>query len=132
MCGRNYASMTFGTRIMKTEELHATVMKVWEDKSNLTAISRAFSAQHQISSAIIHYRGRNTYLSEKGGMHFGIRKVYRDDVNVEGGVMAAGDGDDENNSDTTDYVGLAALKFRSPNVKELPFGKLTSEMKSRN
>ena len=35
--------LTFGSRLLKGEQLNQTVMKVWNDTSNLTAIARSFA-----------------------------------------------------------------------------------------
>ena len=137
----NHASLNFGSRVMKMDELHKVVMDVWNDKTNIPAMSWAFCAQPQIVAANFHYRGHNTYLSKHGGMHFGIRNAYVNDTDVEGGVVAKktclfrnddGDNGGENLCATDgggDHDEVPSLKFRNPDLRELPFGKLTTEMR---
>ena len=65
-------ALTFGSTLLKGEQLNQTVMKVWADSSNLTAIARAFAGHWQIVLAAMYHEGDNTYLKEKGGLSFGI------------------------------------------------------------
>ena len=50
---------------MRGEELHETVKKVWNDKSNLPALARVCSVNHQIVCAMLDSNGGNNYLRER-------------------------------------------------------------------
>ena len=63
-CSREQ-SLTYGSRVMKGEELNKTVMKVWRDESTLPAISRGFAGHHQVVCAILEHEGDNNYLIER-------------------------------------------------------------------
>ena len=52
-------------------------MKVWQGPKNLTAINRSSAGHSQIVCAVImHHKGNNNYLKEKGGLYFGIRRTF--------------------------------------------------------
>ena len=51
-------------------------MKVWSDHQNTVAMARAFAGHSQIVSTILHNNGDNDYLSDRGGMSFGIRRTF--------------------------------------------------------
>ena len=57
-------AVSFNSTILRPEELHATVMKVWNDKNNLYAMSKAFVAGPQIVSAILDNDGDNNFLND--------------------------------------------------------------------
>ena len=68
--------LVFGARLLKGEQLNETVMKVWNDQSNLTAITRLFASHWQIVCAAMAHDGDNSYLKENGGLSFGIRRTF--------------------------------------------------------
>ena len=55
-------SFLFRIRVLVGEELSRTVMKVWNDQTNLAAISRAFVHHTQVANTILEYEGGNEYL----------------------------------------------------------------------
>ena len=67
---------------MEGEKLNQPVMKVWSDHQNTVVMVRTFAGHLQIISAILRYNGDNNYLSDRGGMGFGIRHTF---VRDEGG-----------------------------------------------
>ena len=62
--------------LLKGEQLHKSVMRVWNDDSNTVAIARAYAGHHQIVSTILDHNGDNSFLTGRGALHFGIRKRY--------------------------------------------------------
>ena len=77
-------ALLFGSTLLKGEQLHDTVMKVWNDEANLGAIARAFASHWQIVCAAMFHKGDNDYLKEKGGLSFGIRKTFVTNRNGDG------------------------------------------------
>ena len=69
-------SVVFGGTLLKNKQLNRTVMNVLFDPDILPAIARAYIGHSQIPGAIIEYKGDNNYLSERKGMHFGVRKTF--------------------------------------------------------
>ena len=69
-------ALVFGAILLKGEQLNETVMKVWNDQSNLSAIARSFSSHWQIVCAAMAHDGDNSYLKENGGLSFGIRRTF--------------------------------------------------------
>ena len=124
-------ALSFGSTLLKGEQLNQTVMKVWADSSNLTAIARAFAGHWQIVLAAMYHEGDNTYLKEKGGLSFGIRLTF---INNERGdgiipVNLAPESEAETLSGSLLSENQASgLKYRSPKVRELTHAFLTSEM----
>ena len=125
-------ALTFGSRMLVGEQLNQTVMKVWNDKTNLVAMSRAFAGHSQIVCAIIEHKGDNKYLSEKGGLSFGVRKTYICDEDGDGVrpmTLAP-----ENEAETTQGLLLSSnfergMKYTPPDIRTLKNGQLTKEMK---
>ena len=66
--------LNYGSRLLKADELLKSVMQIWVDERNLPAIARSFSGHYQMILAILDNKGDNNYLSEGGGISFGIRK----------------------------------------------------------
>ena len=52
---------------LKGKQLHNTVKKVFNDKSHLPEMSRAFVSHSQIVCAILDCDDDNNYLSKRGG-----------------------------------------------------------------
>ena len=65
--------LNYGSRLLKADELHKSVMKIWADERNLPTISRSFSGHHQMVLPILENKGDDNYLSKRGGIIFGIR-----------------------------------------------------------
>ena len=53
-------ALVYGSRIMKGEELHKAVTKVFEDKDNSPAMSRGFAGHHHIVCSVLEHDGDNT------------------------------------------------------------------------
>ena len=71
-------ALVFVSRLMRGEQLNELVMKEWSDRQNTVVMARAFAGHSQIVSAILHYKGDNNYLSDRGRMSFGIRLNFFD------------------------------------------------------
>ena len=125
-------ALSFGSRMLVDEQLNQTVMKVWHDKTNLVAMSRAFAGHSQIVCAILKHEGDNKYLSEKGGLSFGVRKTYVCDQEGEGVLpipLAP-----ENEAETTQGLILSdnferGMKYTPPDIRSLNKGKLSKDMR---
>ena len=107
-------------------------MTVWDNKTNELAMARAFAGHHQIVCSIMKYNGDNNYLSEKGGLSFGIRKAYI--RNEEGNGVFPVSLAPETEDDTVQGQILAQmkkhnLKYDKPAVSELKKAVLTKEMR---
>ena len=61
--------------ILKGEDMWKTVMKCWEEITN-EVLAREYSLHRQIVNAMIVNNGKNYFLYEKGGLHFGYRKQF--------------------------------------------------------
>ena len=126
-------AVSFGSRMLKQEQLHSTVMKVWNNDIHKQAMARAFAAHPQIVCAIIEHNGDNNYLSEKGGLSFGIRSTYK--CNEEGDGVEMIQLAPQNEADTAAGVILedrkrkGILKYEPPNIDTLTAANPTSEMK---
>ena len=79
-------AMNFGCHVLKSNQLHTTVMNIWGDKTNREAMACSFSGHHQIVSSIMKEEGNNKYFSTRNGMHFGVRKVFVRDKEGDGVV----------------------------------------------
>jgi hypothetical protein len=67
--------LNFRATIFKEEQLNQTDMNVWQDKRHQVAMLHVFTGKLQIVCSILHHDRDNKYLSEKGGLSFGIRKI---------------------------------------------------------
>lgn len=124
-------AMVFRSRLLDNDALHQCVMNVWENDKNCAAMSRAFAAHPQVVCAILENDGDNKYLTEKGGLSFGVRRSFVRDHEGDGVLaieMAA-----QNEGETA--AGLIVnerrargLKYTPPNLMTLEKGKLTEEM----
>lgn len=121
-------AVLFGGRIIVGEELKSAVEKAYFDERNLVAMSRAFAANHQLASAILHYKGDNNYLKEKGGMTFGIRKTFINDKEGNGVVPIDLAPVDESETFCGKLI-QKGLKYKSPNIYDMKEVKLSTQMK---
>ena len=115
-------AIVFGSRLLKGEQLHQTVQAVWNDEKNHVAMSRAFAGHHQIVLSIMHHNGDNAYLSERGGLSFGIRKSFVVDDQGRGVVPVQMAPTSEGETTQGSYLNkLSAnrLKFPLPELKDL-------------
>ena len=67
-------ALKYGSIMLKGDELYHAVSTAWNNSKNHVAMSRAFAGHHQIVCSIIEHNGDNTYLTEKGGLSFGLRR----------------------------------------------------------
>ena len=85
---RKYVSrgqgLNCGIRLLKADELHKSVVKVWVDDRNLPAIDRSFGGHHQ---RVLENKGDNNYLNERGGISFGIRKCFMTSLDEDSVIM---------------------------------------------
>ena len=58
-------SMSFGTRVMKCEEILKVVDKVWKSTDDAVTISRGWMSHHQVIAAAYDMKGDNEYLTKK-------------------------------------------------------------------
>ena len=124
-------AVDYFARILKGEELHQAVMKVWNDPNNAIAMSRAFAGHSQIVCAILENNGDNNYLSEKKGLSFGIRKMFVADEDRTGIIpvpLAP-----ENEGETAQGYFLnernsRGLRYEPPDIRRFDNTKLTSSM----
>ena len=126
-------AITFGSKMLRQNQLHDTVMKVWQNDNHKTAMARAFAAHPQIVSAIIEHQGDNKYLSERGGLSFGIRTTYR--CNEEGDGVELIDLAPQTEAETAAGIILedrqkkGILKYNPPKLNTLEHANPTTEMK---
>jgi hypothetical protein len=118
----------FGSKLMKGEEIFKTVQHVWKEKRNLPSIARAYCHHHQIACAILHHKGGNQYITERKGMHFGIRQCYMESADGEGVELVPTptiEGEDEED----DFSSSKTLKYASPQIQLFSHVNLSTEMK---
>ena len=123
---------TFGSRLLKGEQLHQTVMKVWNDTTNRQALGRAFAGHHQIVETIRQYKGDNKFLTEKGGLSFGVRRTYI--CNEEGTGVIPVTIAPQNELETRagqllNQQRINGLKYSPPKATDLTKAVLSQEMK---
>ena len=120
-------ALNFGSTLMKGEELNKTVTQVWENEANILAMSRAFAGHHQIVLSIMHHNGDNKYLSEKGGLSFGVRKTYVPDHEGKGVIEVPLAPTSEAETTTGAFLNertSRGMKYPLPDVKSLDKYKL--------
>ena len=61
--------------ILKGEDLWKTVIKSWNETPE-EVLARTYLMYHQIINAIIKQKGKDDFLYEKGGLHFGCRRQF--------------------------------------------------------
>ena len=124
-------ALTFGSTLLKGEQLNQTVMKVWSDESNLTAIARSFAGHWQIVLAAMHHKGDNIYLKEKGGLSFGIRRTFIRNEKGDGIIPVTLAPEHEGETLTGNFLNesvVDGLKYKSPDITSLVHARLTDEM----
>ena len=127
-------AIMFGSILLKGEQLYETVKGVWEDESNHVAMSRAFAGHHQIVLSIIHHKGDNQYLVEKGGLSFGIRTSYVPDHEGKGVIPVPIAPETEGETTQGEYLNERAsrgLKYDLPKVNDLDQFRLDKYMIKR-
>ena len=94
-------------------------------------MARAFADHHQIVCSIMEHKGDNTYLSNKGGLSFGLRKLYVSVIEGNGVVLVVAP--HETLEDTTQgnfLINRTArkLKYTPPSLDMLNLAKLKPPM----
>ena len=105
--------------------------EAWEDRKNRVAMARAFAGHPQIVSAILKYKGDNNYLSEKGGLSFGICKTFIPDQSGEGVIPVESGPSNEADTLTGNFLmehELSNLKYKTPSLDDVKEATLTPEM----
>ena len=123
--------LLFGSTLLKGKQLYETVMKVWHDKSNLTAVARAFARHWQVVLATMHHKGDNDYLKEKGGLTFGFRKMFVQNESRDRIIPVVLALEHEGSTLTGNLLNQNAakrLKYDIPSVMSLDKAKMTREM----
>lgn len=131
MVSREQAT-TFGSRLLKGDQLHETVMKVWRDRTNTQALARAFAGHHQIVETIRKCDGDNKFLTEKGGLSFGVRRTYIRNEEGTGVVpitIAPQNDLETRTGQLLNQQQITGLKHAPPKANELSKAELTTEMK---
>ena len=124
-------AMVYGSQLLKGEELNKTVMEVFENKVHLPAIARAFTGHNQIVCSILEHDGDNDYLSKRGGMHFGVRRMYMTDEEGEGVIpvpLAMVEGETIQ-AQIMNERRAKGLKYKEPSMDVVKKGILTDEMR---
>jgi len=125
-------SLNFGSRMLVGEQLNQSVMKVWNDNTNLVAMSRAFAGHSQIVCAILEHKGDNKYLSEKGGLSFGVRRTYVCDREGEGVIpisLAPTNEAETTQGLITNDLFERGMKYSPPDIRTLEKGNLSKDMR---
>ncbi len=124
-------AVSFRSTLLRPDQLHQTVMKVWEDKTNIISMARAFAAQPQIACAILEHEGDNDYLSEKGGLSFGVRRTYHCTEDGEGVFLSDVAPQNANETVAQRIINerrAKGLKYTPPDLRTLGNAQLTDEM----
>ena len=124
-------ALEYGNIMLKGDELYHAVSKVWKNPKNCVAMSRAFAGHHQIVCSILEHEGDNTYLSSKGGLSFGIRKMFVPDQEGYGVIpisLAANlEGETLQGAFLSERA-IRKLKYDPPNISTLHLAKLKPPM----
>ena len=124
--------LTFGSRLLQGEQLHQAVMAAWNNPKLVPAMSRAYAGHHQIASAIIAHNGDNKYLTERGGMTFGVRKTYVRDPDGTGVIPIELAPQEENETIQGQILAEAEMRgvrYSPPSLESLDKAALTLEQK---
>ena len=138
----------FGAKLLSIDQLIETVLRVFNDRTHLVAMGRAFAGHHQIVCAIMECKGDNNYLKERKGMSFGIRRTFVSTADGNGVQLAydpipVGEGTgiemldlapSEINETVQGIVEgdrrMRGLKFVEPAIANLTQAKLTEQMEA--
>ena len=121
-------SMSFGTRLMKSEEILKVVDKVWKSTDDAVAISRGWMSHYQVIAATYEMKGDNAYLTQNNGLDFGIRYNFYPNREKTGIVRVV-----ELENETTPAEQIAnirirkGLKYKIPSISQVKTGKFTDE-----
>ena len=69
-------SLTYGTKLMKCEEILLMVDRIWNSDDDAVSISRGWMSHHQVIAAALDMKGDNDYLRTKGGLDFEIKTTF--------------------------------------------------------
>jgi hypothetical protein len=128
-----HQALNFGATLLKGEQLNQAVMNMWQDKRHQVAMMCAFAGHSQIVCSILHHKGDTKYLSGKGGLSFGIRKMFV--VDEEGNGVISITLAPQLQSETAqcqlynESVVASSLKYETPCVKNLTQAKFSEPMK---
>ena len=89
-------------------------------------LARAYALHHQIVNAMIVNNGKNDFLYEKGGLHFGCRKQFIVDEDG-GGVHCIPVDNDLDEPDTIRAENDGKLKHQRPNISTYSVGTYLNE-----
>ena len=121
-------SMSFGTRVMKCDEILKVVDKVWKSTEDIVAISRGWMSHYQVIAATYEMKGDNAYLTQNNGLDFGIRYNFYPNREKTGVIRVV---EFENVITPAEQIANIrirnGLKYKVPSISQLKTGKLTDE-----
>ena len=119
-------SMSFGTKVMKCEEILKVVDKVWKSTDDAVPISRGWMSHYQVMAAALEMEGDNAYLTQNKGLDFGIRMNFVPNEDRTGVIRVL---ELENEITPAQQIANArirkGLKHKIPSILELKKGKLS-------
>ncbi len=123
-CVSREQAIKYKSRLLVGNQIRDCVLQTYFDERNLRAMSRAFAANHQIALAILHHKGDNNYLRDRGGMSFGVRRTFVNDPDGGKGVVVF---DCAPTDESETNVGrmrrsITGLKYKMPDVTTSPDG----------
>ena len=124
-------ALEYRSVLLKGEQLYQVVQAVWNDERHWIAMARAFAGHHQIVCSILHHEGNNQYLSERGGLSFGIRKSYVADAEGVGIVPVTLAPSAEGETTQGQFLNertIRNLKYIEPELGALDKAKLDTQM----
>lgn len=68
-------SLASGNHVLTMDEIWSHAEAAWNDLPEAD-IARSFMSHHQIVNAILEHEGSNSFVRERGGLHFNVRKHY--------------------------------------------------------
>ena len=124
-------ALEYGSVLLKGEELYSTVKAVWDDPRHCIAMSRAFAGHWQIVCSILTHEGDNNYLSDRGGLSFGVRKMFVADAEGIGVVPVNLAPTHEGETTQGEFLNERAvrkLKYEEPALSALDKAMLDRDM----
>ena len=125
-------AISFGSTMLRQNQLHDTVLKVFNNNTHRYAMAKAFAAHPQIVCAIIEHDGDNNYLSEKSGLSFGIRCTYQCNEEGDGVHLIELAPQHENETAAAQIIRerrMRGLKYTPPRMNDLTKANPSNEMK---
>ena len=128
-------ALVYGSRVVRGEELNKSVMIIFNDKEKLPAMSRGFSGHHQVVCSLLEHNGNNTYLKEKRGTSFGVRRHFVENEEKDGvdGVIPVDIPEYEQSTGERFLARRAArqLRYLPPDVRGFKHERISMEMRER-